>query len=585
MTDKSISQLSAGGAVAGTDLIPNVQTVGVGPVKTTLAQVLTYIQANVSSTLTAGTTPTSGFTAGQILISDGSLLQAAGAAKATSFTASSLTSGRVPFASTAGLIIDNASLTFNSGTGALSATSFVGIGTLGVSTATSLAIGGATIGSNALAVTGITSISGTINANSAGNSIITSGDVQIAAAKAIYWSTRGLLSSAADGIIDVFYNDGTTRGIIKPGVISQLGSISSPATTTTGSRFIQAAATVTDTTSSGTVAAIYANAFAATTLAFSSATTVTNAYGTYYTNPVAGSGATFTKAWALGADSIQATTLRIGAFSDLSQSSNNLLISVNSTQAAYITNTTFRVNNGFPLGFSSSATGALTTAISEISSGVLGIGTGAAMSTAGTLIALNGMYGGGTSSAAFLTSSPVAISADVIAAGGTNPSIVLASAQTTNDVAVMVGYGNNVSGARIDLMKTRAVTTAATTIVQSGDTLGDLVFQGADGSNYRQGARIAAKVDGTPGTGADMPGRLEFYTTPDGSATPGLALTIDSAKLATFAGIIKVSGDTTGAGTTVGFGTNSPATTLTGPYTWLRFTSSDGSTVYCPAYK
>jgi hypothetical protein len=53
----------------------------------------------------------------------------------------------------------------------------------------------------------------------------------------------------------------------------------------------------------------------------------------------------------------------------------------------------------------------------------------------------------------------------------------------------------------------------------------------------------------------------------------------------TFSGAIKVSGDTTGAGTTVGFGTNSPAITLSGPFTWIKFTSSDGSTVYVPAYK
>ncbi len=53
----------------------------------------------------------------------------------------------------------------------------------------------------------------------------------------------------------------------------------------------------------------------------------------------------------------------------------------------------------------------------------------------------------------------------------------------------------------------------------------------------------------------------------------------------TFNSVMKLSGDTTGAGSTVGFGTNSPASTLTGPYTWLKFTSSDGSTVYVPAYK
>lgn len=52
-----------------------------------------------------------------------------GAATASSVTDSGLTSGRVTFASTAGLLADSSSLTYNSGTGALSATSFIGSGT------------------------------------------------------------------------------------------------------------------------------------------------------------------------------------------------------------------------------------------------------------------------------------------------------------------------------------------------------------------------------------------------------------------------------------------------------------------------
>lgn len=42
MANKSISQLTAGGAVAGTDLFPDVQTVGVGPVKVTASQMGNY---------------------------------------------------------------------------------------------------------------------------------------------------------------------------------------------------------------------------------------------------------------------------------------------------------------------------------------------------------------------------------------------------------------------------------------------------------------------------------------------------------------------------------------------------------------
>ena len=43
MTNKSISQLNAGAAVSSTDLFPDVQTVGVGPVKVTAAQIGEYV--------------------------------------------------------------------------------------------------------------------------------------------------------------------------------------------------------------------------------------------------------------------------------------------------------------------------------------------------------------------------------------------------------------------------------------------------------------------------------------------------------------------------------------------------------------
>jgi hypothetical protein len=39
MPNTSISNLSAGAAVSATDVVPNVQTAGVGPVKTTAAQI------------------------------------------------------------------------------------------------------------------------------------------------------------------------------------------------------------------------------------------------------------------------------------------------------------------------------------------------------------------------------------------------------------------------------------------------------------------------------------------------------------------------------------------------------------------
>src|SRR5690606_23592197 len=69
-------------------------------------------------------------------------------------------------------------------------------------------------------------------------------------------------------------------------------------------------------------------------------------------------------------------------------------------------------------------------------------------------------------------------------------------------------------------------THAAPTIVQSGDNLGRLLFCGYDGSTYSQAVEIRSSVDGTPGAG-DMPGRILFLTSPDGSQTPTEKLRID----------------------------------------------------------
>jgi hypothetical protein len=73
------------------------------------------------------------------------------------------------------------------------------------------------------------------------------------------------------------------------------------------------------------------------------------------------------------------------------------------------------------------------------------------------------------------------------------------------------------TGPFFTLARTRGSSNGAVTIVQSGDYLGRFDFVGADGVDlYSVGASITAVVDGTPGSN-DMPGRLGFWTTPDGS--------------------------------------------------------------------
>jgi hypothetical protein len=73
-------------------------------------------------------------------------------------------------------------------------------------------------------------------------------------------------------------------------------------------------------------------------------------------------------------------------------------------------------------------------------------------------------------------------------------------------------------GSGIVLGKSRGTSAGSNVIVASGDTLGVISFQGANGTNFTEGANIGAQVDGTPGAN-DMPGRLVFSTTADGAAS------------------------------------------------------------------
>jgi hypothetical protein len=67
--------------------------------------------------------------------------------------------------------------------------------------------------------------------------------------------------------------------------------------------------------------------------------------------------------------------------------------------------------------------------------------------------------------------------------------------------------------------KSRGTSANSKTIVQADDTIAQLSFNAADGSDMVPAAQIAAVIDGTPGAN-DMPGRLVFSTTADGASSP-----------------------------------------------------------------
>ena len=114
-----------------------------------------------------------------------------------------------------------------------------------------------------------------------------------------------------------------------------------------------------------------------------------------------------------------------------------------------------------------------------------------------------------------------------LAIGGGDNSPLQATA-TSSVVFGGARYVNSSSGPFISLAKSRAASAGSNTIVQDGDELGTILFAGDDGTDLiSKGAQIQGQVDGTPGSN-DMPGRLIFSTTADGSASPSERARIDS---------------------------------------------------------
>jgi hypothetical protein len=161
----------------------------------------------------------------------------------------------------------------------------------------------------------------------------------------------------------------------------------------------------------------------------------------------------------------------------------------------------------------------------------------------------------------------------------------------TNPVAGFVKAENTTAGSGSGTFACRSRgTIAAPTVVQNNDSLWNMYIAGYDGTDLALAAEIDVQVDGAPGAN-DMPGRIVFKTTPDGSQIPAEAMRINSAQNVTITTgnlIIGTAGkgiDFSGVGTAAEIlddyeegswtvqlfdassGGNASATTVTGYYT------------------
>lgn len=113
---------------------------------------------------------------------------------------------------------------------------------------------------------------------------------------------------------------------------------------------------------------------------------------------------------------------------------------------------------------------------------------------------------------------------------------------------------------------------------QAGSNAGDINNGVAIGSGATTGqdgiaiGRATSAAAGSVAIGRDNTG---------GAATTA---TVNTIALGTAKHQVQLSNNTTGTGSAA-LGANSPATTPTAPYTWFKMMSSDGSTVYVPAWK
>lgn len=164
---------------------------------------------------------------------------------------------------------------------------FAGITETGTSTINAAAIGGATIGGNAVSVTGTSLFTGSLTVSAA--SLITSGNISAAA-----WTTSGIRNKMS-------------------------------------------AASFTDTSSSGTVANAYTDLFGASTVLASSATTYTNYYGAYFQAPVASTNVTMTNKSALGADTISIGGAAQSTFALAVTGTSNFSSSINTAGSVIVT--------------------------------------------------------------------------------------------------------------------------------------------------------------------------------------------------------------------------------------------------------
>ena len=109
-----------------------------------------------------------------------------------------------------------------------------------------------------------------------------------------------------------------------------------------------------------------------------------------------------------------------------------------------------------------------------------------------------------------------------------NGNTINVNGTSSNDGLSVLRYSTGYGAYGLNIGRSKSDTIGTNAAVTNGNDLGHISFYGADGTDFNMAAQITSQVDGTPSDGTDMPGRLVFKTSSDGSATPTERLRITS---------------------------------------------------------
>ncbi len=121
----------------------------------------------------------------------------------------------------------------------------------------------------------------------------------------------------------------------------------------------------------------------------------------------------------------------------------------------------------------------------------------------------------------------IGITAPVTQANNTQAGFSVGSTESASSRIAASIFRNDTNAPGLVFTKSRGATAGAHGLVQNGDSLGFIPFEGSTGTAYARGVIISAAVDGTASS-SSMPGKLTFSTTPSGSTIPVERLSLNA---------------------------------------------------------